>query len=152
VLLTNVVYTLAPESWITVVGVNPVPVTTIVTADEPTGTSLGVTDEMASGFALPPAPEAVPEFAGAAPHPESRVRRRQKDKTRRKKPRGPARQKFIESADYRNTDSRASKKSFNIVDRVKRRRLAIVPCNRKRLVGLDERFLNFSESDTTIGL
>jgi hypothetical protein len=53
-------------------------------ADEPTGTSLGVTDEMASGAALPPAPEAVPEFAGAAPHPESRVRRRQKDKIRRK--------------------------------------------------------------------
>src|SRR5258708_25249654 len=105
----NVVWTLAPESWITVVGVNPVPVTTIVTADEPTGTSLGVTDEMASGAALPPAPEADPEFAGAPPHPESRVRRRQKDTTRRKKLKGPAKQKVIECADYRNTGGRASK-------------------------------------------
>jgi hypothetical protein len=58
---------------------------------------------MASGFALLPTPEAEPEFAGAAPHPESRVRRRQKDTTRRKKPKGPAKQKFIESEDYRNT-------------------------------------------------
>jgi hypothetical protein len=71
---------------------------------------LGVTDEMASGFALPPVPEAVPEFAGAAPHPESRVRRRQKDKTRRRKLKGPAKHKFIESADYRTTGWRASKK------------------------------------------
>src|SRR5260370_30396908 len=91
----NVVGTLAPESWITVVGVNPVPVTTSVTADEPAGTSLGVTDEMASGFALPPAPEAVPEFAGAAPHPESRITRRQKDRTRRKEPKGPEKWIFI---------------------------------------------------------
>jgi hypothetical protein len=104
-----VVWTLTPESWITVVGVNPVPVTTIVTADEPTGTSLGETDAMASGFALPPAPEADPEFAGAAPHPESRVRRRQKDTTRRKKLKGPAEHKFIESADYRNPGCWASK-------------------------------------------
>ena len=74
----------------TVVGVNPVPVTTMVTADEPTGTSLGVTEEMASGFALPPAPEAVPEFAGAPPHPDSRVTKRQKDTTRRRNPKGPA--------------------------------------------------------------
>jgi hypothetical protein len=80
----NVVGTLTPESWITEFGVNPVPVTSIVTADEPTGTSLGVTDAIASGAALPPAPEAVPELAGAPPHPESRVRRRQKDRTRRK--------------------------------------------------------------------
>jgi len=48
VLLMNVVWTLTPESWITEFGVNPVPVTSIVTADEPTGTSLGVTDAMAS--------------------------------------------------------------------------------------------------------
>src|ERR1700730_19119061 len=123
----NVVWTLAPESWIIVVGVNPVPVTTIVTADEPTGTSLGVTDEMASGTTLPPAPEAVVEFAGAAPHPESRVRRRQKDRTRRKKPKGPSRQKFIESEDYRNTGCRASKKTFSTIDRVKRQKSEIRP-------------------------
>jgi hypothetical protein len=122
----NVVWTLAPESWITVVGVNPLPVTTIVTADEPTGTSLGVTDAMASGTALPPAPEAVPEFAGAAPHPESRKRRRDKDRTRRKKPKGPARQKFIESADYRNPGWRARKKSFSMIDVVERKKLAFL--------------------------
>jgi hypothetical protein len=73
---------------------------------------LGVTDLIANGAAGPPAPEAVPEFAGAPPHPESRVRRRQKDKTRRKKLKGQAKQDFIESADYRNTGWRASKKTF----------------------------------------
>jgi hypothetical protein len=99
----NVVGTLAPESWITVVGVNPVPVTTMVTAEEPTGTSLGVTDLMASGVAVPPTPVADPDVAGAPPHPERRVRKRQKEKTRRKKLKGPAEHKFIESADYRNT-------------------------------------------------
>ena len=87
-LLMYVVATATPESWITVVGINPVPVTTILTAEVPTGTSLGLTDEMASGFTLPPAPEADPEVAGAEPHPESRVERRQKDTTRRKKPKG----------------------------------------------------------------
>src|SRR5580704_6701831 len=82
-----------PASWITVVGVNPVPVTTIVTADDPTGTSLGETDEMASG----PAPEVDPELPGAPPHPESRVRRRQKD-TRRTKLKSPAALVFMSSA------------------------------------------------------
>src|SRR5580658_5411168 len=82
-----------PEIWITVVGVNPVPLTTIVTADEPTGTFLGETDEMASG----PAPEGDPELTGAPPHPESRVRRRQKDKTRRTKLKGPTALEFISS-------------------------------------------------------
>jgi hypothetical protein len=87
----KVVWTLAPESWITEVGVNPVPVTTIVTADEPTGTSLGVTDEMASSAGLTPTPEADPEFADAPPHPDNRViRERQKNATRRRKLKGPA--------------------------------------------------------------
>jgi hypothetical protein len=81
---------------------------------------------MASGTALPPAPEAVPEFAGAAPHPESRKRRRDKDRTRRKKPKGPARQKFIESADYRNPGWRASKKTFSMIDEVERKKLAFL--------------------------
>jgi hypothetical protein len=63
----------------------------MVTADEPTGTSLGVTEEMASGAMLPPTPEADPEVAGAPPHPDNRVtRERQKNTTRRKKLKGPA--------------------------------------------------------------
>ena len=106
----NVVGTLAPESWITVVGVNPVPVTTMVTADEPTGTSLGVTDLIASGAAVPPTPVADPDVAGALPHPERRARRRQKEKTRRKKPKGPAGHEVIESADYRMPCRRAREK------------------------------------------
>jgi hypothetical protein len=106
----NVVGTLAPESWTTVVGVNPVPVTTMVTADEPTGTSLGVTDFIASGAAVPPTPVADPDVAGAPPHPERRVRRRQREKTRRKKLKGPAGHEVIESADYRNPCGRARKK------------------------------------------
>jgi hypothetical protein len=64
---------------------------------------------MASGAALPPPPEEDPEFIGAPPHPESRVRRRQKDKTRPRKLKGTATHKVIESADYRNSCWRASK-------------------------------------------
>ena len=108
-LLMNVVGTPVPESWITVVGVNPVPVTTIVTADEPTGTSLGVTYLIASGEAVPPTPEADPEFVGAPPHPERKVRNRQEEETRRKKLTGPAEHNFIESADSRNPRGRARK-------------------------------------------
>jgi hypothetical protein len=132
----KVVETLTPESWITEFGVNPVPVTSIVTADEPTGTSLGVTDAMASGAALPPAPEADPEFAGAPPHPEIRVRR-QKNTTRRKELKGQARQKVIESADYRNIRWRASKIVQN--DRwIKRQKLAVLLCNRKEWSGRED--------------
>jgi hypothetical protein len=128
VLLMYVVETATPESWITVAGVNPVPVTTIVTADEPTGTSLGVTDLMASGAAVPPTPEADPEVAGTPPQPERRVRRRQKEKTRRKKLKGPAEHKFIESADYRNTSWRARKK-VSAIDESKTSEVAILVCN-----------------------
>jgi hypothetical protein len=111
VLLTNVVWTDEPESWITVFDVNPVPVTTIVTADEPTGTSLGETDVIARGVAtgvvLPPA-VVDPEVAGDEPHPESRVAKTQKDTTRRMTPRGATEQIFIESEDYRTPGSRTS--------------------------------------------
>ena len=85
------------------------PVTTIVTAEEPTGTSLGVTDEMASGATLLPAPEAG-EVDGALAHPERRARRRQREKTRRKKLKGPRARDVIESADYRNPGGRARRK------------------------------------------
>jgi hypothetical protein len=73
-----------------------VPVTTIVTQDEPTGTFVGDTDEMASGAELPPPPEE--ESIGAPPHPESRVRRKQKEKTRRTKRKGLTTLKFTWSA------------------------------------------------------
>jgi hypothetical protein len=96
-----------PESWITEFEVNPVPVTTIATADEPTGMSLGETDVIASGVVtgvvLPPTPEDDPEFAGEVPHPESRVTIRQKDTAGRTNPRRPENKLVIESADYRNT-------------------------------------------------
>jgi len=82
-----------------------VPVTTIVTADEPTGTSFGETDVMArgvtTGVVLPPTPEDDPEVAGAEAHPESRIRRRQKDAPRRKKPKGLEKKIFmIENGEY----------------------------------------------------
>lgn len=94
VLLIYVVWMGTPESWMTVLEVNPVPVTTIVTADEPTRTFLGETDEIASG----PPREDDPELTGAPPHPERRARKRQRDKTRRAKLKGPAVLEFIWSA------------------------------------------------------
>jgi hypothetical protein len=46
---------------------------------------------MASSAGLTPTPETDPEFAGAAPHPDNRViRERQKNATRRRKLKGPA--------------------------------------------------------------
>jgi hypothetical protein len=111
VLLMNVVGAAVPESWITELDVNPVPVTTIVMADEPTGTSLGETEAMVSGPAtgnvLPPEPGDKPGLAGAEPHPESRGAKRQKD-TARRKPKGRDDQLYIENADYPSIASRAS--------------------------------------------
>jgi hypothetical protein len=69
-----------------VLDVNPVPVTTIVTADEPTGTSFGVTDTMArgvvTGVVLPPALGDV----GVPPQPESSIARRQEEAARPTRP------------------------------------------------------------------
>jgi len=105
--LTNVVGMVVPESWITEFEVNPVPVTTIATEDEPTGMSLGETDVIASGVVigvvLPPTPEDDPEFTGEVLHPEIKVTIRQKDTARRTNPRGPENTLIIESADYRIT-------------------------------------------------
>jgi hypothetical protein len=101
-----VVGTDVPESWITELEVNPVPVTTIGTADEPTGMSFGDTDVIArgvvTGVVLPPTPEGDPELAGKVLHPESRMAIRQEDTARRTNPRSPEEQFVIETADYWN--------------------------------------------------
>jgi hypothetical protein len=84
----------------------------MVTADEPTGTSLGVTEEMASSAGVTPTPEADPEVAGAPPHPDNRVtRERQKNATRRRKTQRPSKIDIhMESADDRNPVRRAGRK------------------------------------------
>jgi hypothetical protein len=75
------------------------------TFDEPTGTSLGETEVIASGVVtgvvLPPTPEVEPEVAGDEPQPERRTDRVRTDAVRRKKPKGLATQMFMRSEDYR---------------------------------------------------
>jgi hypothetical protein len=85
--------------------VNPVPETTMDTFVEPTGTSFGETEVIASGVVtgvvLPPTPEVEPEVAGDEPQPTRRDERTIHT-PRRRKPIGRETQMFMRSADYRN--------------------------------------------------